>query len=98
MLKKYSSVESDLYIEYDAEILYFSRDFGIWGGVGIYSFAVRYGHKILTYMGTSGFQFGVLIPGLLVATVLVCYYGITIYAIKRNLTVTLDLQARGYSR
>ena len=64
----------------------------------IYSFAVRYGHKILTYMGTSGFQFGVLIPGLLVATVLVCYYGITIYAIKRNLTVTLDLQARGYSR
>jgi hypothetical protein len=35
MLKKYSSVESDLYIEYDAEILYFSRDFGIWGGVGM---------------------------------------------------------------
>ena len=62
----------------------------------IYSFAVRYGHKILTYMGTSGFQFGVLIPGLLVATVLVCYYGITIYAIKRNLTVTLDLQGRGH--
>lgn len=27
-------------------------------------------------------------------TVLVCYYGITIYAIRRNLTVTLDLQGR----
>ena len=27
MFKKYGSVESDLYIEYDAEILYFSRFF-----------------------------------------------------------------------
>lgn len=28
MLKKYSSVETDLYIEHDAEMLYFQRIFG----------------------------------------------------------------------
>lgn len=33
MLKKYSSVEIDLHIEHDAEMLYFSRVFWIWGGI-----------------------------------------------------------------
>lgn len=60
--------------------------------LAVYSFAVRYGHKVFTYMGSSGFQFGVLIPSLLVTVILVCYYGVTFYAIKRNLAVTLDLQ------
>lgn len=56
----------------------------------IYSFAVRYGHKVFTYIGSTGFQFGVMIPGLLIILILVCYYGATIYAIRRNLFRTLN--------
>lgn len=56
----------------------------------IYSFAVRYGHKVFTYMSKIGFQFGVLIPSLLVVLILACYYGATIYAIKRALADSLN--------
>ena len=56
----------------------------------IYSFIVRYGHKVFTYMSSIGFQFGVLIPSLLVVLILACYYGATIYTIKRALANTLD--------
>lgn len=56
----------------------------------IYSFIVRYGHKVFTYMSSIGFQFGVLIPSLLVVLILACYYGATIYTIKRALTNTLN--------
>ena len=56
----------------------------------IYSFIVRYGHKVFTYIGSTGFQFGVMIPGLLIILILVCYYGATIYMIKRNLSRTLN--------
>ncbi|MCM1124866.1 MAG: ABC transporter permease [Lachnospiraceae bacterium] len=56
----------------------------------IYSFFIRYGHKVLTYIGSTGFQFGVMIPGLLTVLILVCYYGAVIYTIKRNLNRTLD--------
>lgn len=56
----------------------------------IYSFAVRYGHKVFTYIGSAGFQFGVMIPGLLILLILVCYYGATIYTIRRNLNRTLN--------
>lgn len=52
----------------------------------IYSFALRYGYKIFTYVGNVGFQFGVLIPGILIVIILACYYGATIYTIKRGLT------------
>ncbi|MBD5455223.1 MAG: ABC transporter permease [Lachnospiraceae bacterium] len=51
----------------------------------IYSFVVRYGHKVFTYIGSTGFQFGVMIPGLLIILILICYYGATIYTIRRNL-------------
>ena len=57
----------------------------------IYSFMVRYGHKVFTYMGSIGFQFGVLLPGILILVILVCYYGMTIYTIKRKLNQTLYL-------
>lgn len=56
----------------------------------ICSFVVRYGHKVFTYMSSVGFRFGVLIPSLLILVILVCYYGATIYTIKRNLTNTLN--------
>lgn len=56
----------------------------------IYSFVVRYGHKVFTYIGSTGFQFGVMIPGLLIVLILICYYGATIYTIRRNLIRTLD--------
>ena len=56
----------------------------------IYSFVVRYGHKVFTYIGSTGFQFGVMIPGLLIVLILICYYGATIYTIRRNLVRTLD--------
>ncbi|NBH35772.1 hypothetical protein D3Z58_20060 [Clostridiaceae bacterium] len=56
----------------------------------IYFFVVRYGHKVFTYIGSTGFRFGVMIPGLLIVLILVCYYGATIYTIKRNLTRTLN--------
>ncbi|MDE5698612.1 MAG: ABC transporter permease [Lachnospiraceae bacterium] len=56
----------------------------------IYSFIVRYGHKVFTYIGSTGFRFGVMIPSLLIVLILVCYYGATIYTIKRNLTRTLN--------
>ncbi len=56
----------------------------------IYSFVVRYGHKVFTYIGSTGFQFGVMIPGLLIVLILICYYGATIYTIRRNLTRTLN--------
>lgn len=56
----------------------------------IYSFIVRYGHKVFTYMSSIGFQFGVLIPSLLVVLILACYYGATIYTIKRALANTLN--------
>ena len=56
----------------------------------IYSFVVRYGHKVFTYIGSTGFRFGVMIPGLLIVLILVCYYGATIYTIKRNLNRTLN--------
>lgn len=62
----------------------------------IYSFVVRYGYKVFTYMGSSGFRFGVLIPSLLVSIILVCYYGVALYAIKKNLAVTLKLQHGEY--
>lgn len=56
----------------------------------IYSFVVRYGHKVFTYMSSVGFQFGVLIPSLLILVILACYYGATIYTIKRNLANTIN--------
>ena len=56
----------------------------------IYSFVVRYGHKVFTYIGSTGFRFGVMIPSLLIVLILVCYYGATIYTIKRNLNRTLN--------
>lgn len=56
----------------------------------IYSFVVRYGHKVFTYMSSVGFQFGVWIPSLLILLILACYYGATIYTMKRNLTKTLN--------
>lgn len=56
----------------------------------IYSFVVRYGHKVFTYIGSTGFRFGVMIPGLLIVLILICYYGATIYTIKRNLNRTLN--------
>ena len=61
----------------------------------IYSFVVRYGHKVLTYIGSTGFQFGVMIPGLLIVLILICYYGATIYTIRKNLDRTLNSQIRG---
>ncbi len=56
----------------------------------IYSFLVRYGYKVFTYMSSVGFQFGVWIPGLLILVILTCYYGAAIYMVKRNLNHTLD--------
>lgn len=56
----------------------------------IYSFIVRYGYKVFAYMSSVGFRFGVLIPAILILTILVCYYGATIYTIKKNLNHTLD--------
>ena len=56
----------------------------------IYSFALRYGYKIFTYVGSVGFQFGVLIPSILVVIILACYYGVTIYTIKRSLVHILN--------
>lgn len=56
----------------------------------IYSFVVRYGHKVSTYIGSTGFRFGVMIPGLLIVLILVCYYGATIYMVKRNLNRALN--------
>ncbi len=56
----------------------------------IYSFVARYGHKVFTYIGSTGFRFGVMIPSLLIVLILVCYYGATIYTIKRNLSRTLN--------
>ncbi len=56
----------------------------------IYSFIVRYGYKVFTYMSSIGFQFGVLIPGILILVILICYYGATIYTIKRKLNQTLN--------
>ncbi len=56
----------------------------------VYSFVVRYGNKVYTYIGSTGFQFGVMIPALLIVLILVCYYGATIYTIKRNLTKILN--------
>ncbi len=56
----------------------------------IYSFFVRYGHKVFTYIGSTGFKFGVMIPGLLIILILVCYYGATIYMIRKNLDRTLN--------
>ncbi len=52
----------------------------------IYSFVLRYGHKIFTYMGSIGFQFGVLIPGILIVLILACYYSATVYMIRKSLT------------
>ncbi len=56
----------------------------------IYSFVVRYGHKVFTYIGSIGFQYGVMLPGLLIVLILICYYGATIYTIRRNLDRTLN--------
>ena len=56
----------------------------------IYSFFVRYGHKVFTYIGSTGFKFGVMISGLLIILILVCYYGATIYTIRKNLDRTLN--------
>lgn len=55
----------------------------------IYSFVVRYGYKVYTYVGSVGFQFGVLIPGVLIVLILVCYYSVTMYTIRKNLIYTL---------
>ncbi len=51
----------------------------------IYSFMVRYGYKVFTYMGSIGFQFGVWIPCLLILVILTCYYGAAIDMIKKDL-------------
>ena len=51
---------------------------------------VRYGYKVYTYIGAVGFRFGVLIPCVLIAAILICYYGVTIYTVKRNLIRILD--------
>lgn len=50
----------------------------------IYSFAVRYGHKVFTYIGSTGFRFGVMIPSLLILLILICYYGAAVYTVRRN--------------
>ena len=55
----------------------------------IYSFMVRYGYKVFTYIGSIGFRFGVLIPCLLILVILACYYGAAIYTIKKDLENTL---------
>ncbi|MCM1088893.1 MAG: ABC transporter permease [Muribaculaceae bacterium] len=59
----------------------------------IQSFVIRYGHKVFTYIGSTGFRFGVLIPGVLIVLILACYYGAMLYTIRRNLDRTL--QGRG---
>lgn len=56
----------------------------------IYSFMVRYGYKVFTYIGSIGFQFGVWIPCLLILVILTCYYGAAIYTIKKDLEHTLN--------
>ncbi len=56
----------------------------------IYSFMVRYGYKVFTYIGSIGFQFGVLIPCLLILVILTCYYGAAIYTIKKDLENVLS--------
>lgn len=56
----------------------------------IYSFVLRYGYKVYTYVGTVGFRFGVLIPGVLTVAILICYYGVTIYTIRRGLVHILN--------
>ncbi len=53
------------------------------------SFVIRYGHKVFTYMGSIGFQFGVWIPGILILVILAGYYGAAIYTVKRKLNQTL---------
>lgn len=55
----------------------------------ITSFAMRYGHKITAYVGSVTFQFGVLIPAVLIVLILALYYGATIYSVRRDLDVTL---------
>lgn len=56
----------------------------------IASFALRYGHKLFTYMGSLGFRFGVVIPGALILLILACYYGAAAYTVKKGLAATLD--------
>lgn len=56
----------------------------------IYSFTLRYGHKVFTYISTVGFQFGVLIPSLLIIMILIIYYGATIYTIKKKVVHILE--------
>ena len=58
----------------------------------IYSFAVRYGHKIFTYMSSMGVRFGILIPGVLIVMILACYYSAAVYMMKKNLMYAFTLR------
>ena len=49
------------------------------------SFFLRYGYKVFTYISSAGFRFGVLIPSVLIILILMCYYGVAIYTIKRGI-------------
>lgn len=53
------------------------------------SFAIRYGYKINAYVGSVTFQFGVLIPAVIIVVLLVLYYGATLYSVRRDLDDTL---------
>ncbi len=55
----------------------------------IYSFLVRYGYKVFTYIGSVGFRYGVWIPALLILIILACYCGATLYTIQKDLEHTL---------
>lgn len=56
----------------------------------IYSFVIRYGHKIFTYISKIGFQFGIFIPTIIVFLLFICYYGIAIYTVHKNVNNTLN--------
>ncbi len=55
----------------------------------IYSFMVRYGYKVFTYIGSVGFRYGVWIPSFLILLILITYYGATLYTIQKDLENTL---------
>lgn len=55
----------------------------------IYSFLVRYGYKVFTYIGGVGFRYGVWIPSLLILIILACYYGAASYTVQKDLENTL---------
>lgn len=51
----------------------------------ITSFALRFGQKVYAYVGSVGFRFGILIPGVLIVSILVCYYSAAMFIIDREL-------------